>query len=165
MKDIMKVTKSLENRGSLLKGTTRKVTSQEVGSPNFLRPLMKSGLRLIKSGLTPLGKNVLLPFGWSTGISAADAAIQKKIYGSGSTASIISNEEMEDIMKIVKSFEESGLLIKGISAANKNEIKKRKGGFLTILLGALAVGMFGSALRGRGVRKAGEDTNRASENF
>ena len=161
----MKVIKSLENRGSLLKGITRKVTSQAGGFLNFLRPLMKSGLPLIKSGLTPLGKNVLLPFGLSTGISAADAAIQKKIYGSGSTASIISNEEMEDIMKIVKSFEESGLLIKGISAANKNKTKKRKGGFLTMLLGALAVGMFGSALTGRGVRKAGEDANRASENF
>ena len=136
MKDIMKVTKSLENRGSLLKGTTRKVTSQEVGSPNFLRPLMKSGLPLIKSGLTPLAKNVLLPFGLSTGISAADAAIQKKIYGSGSTASIISNEEMEDIMKIVKSFEESGLLVKGISEAIKNETKEQKGGFLRMLLGA-----------------------------
>ena len=47
---------------------------------------------------------------WTT-----DAAIQKKIPGSGTTALIISNEEKEDIMKIVKSLEESGLLIQGIS--------------------------------------------------
>ena len=48
-------------------------------------------------------------------MSAADPAIQKKIYGSGITALIISNAEMEDIIKIVKSLEESGLLLKGIS--------------------------------------------------
>ena len=57
----------------------------------------------------------MLPFGLSAGMSAADPAIQKKIYGSGITALIISNAEMEDIIKIVKSLEESGLLLKGIS--------------------------------------------------
>ena len=67
---------------------------------------------------------VLLPLGLSAGLSAADTAIQKKIYGSGTTALIISDEEMEDIMKIVKSFEESGLLVKGISEAIKNETKE-----------------------------------------
>ena len=53
-------------------------------------------------------------------MSAAEAAIQKEIYGSGTTALIISNEEMKDIMKIVKFLEESGLLIKGISETIKN---------------------------------------------
>ena len=56
-------------------------------------------------------------------MSAADAAIQKKVYGSGTTALITSNEEMEDIMKIVKSLEESRLLIKRISKTIKNEAK------------------------------------------
>ena len=79
---------------------------------------------------------VLLPLGLSAGLSAADTAIQKKIYGSGTTALIILDEEMEDIMKIVKSFEESGLLVKGISEAIKNETKKQKGRFLRMLLGA-----------------------------
>ena len=63
----------------------------------------------------PLAKNVLLPFGLSAGMSAADPAIQKNIYGSGITALIISNAEMEDIIKIAKLLEESGLLLKGIS--------------------------------------------------
>ena len=54
----------------------------------------------------------MLPLGLSGGMSAADKAIQKKIYGSGTTAVIISNKEMEDIMKIVKSLEEPGLLVK-----------------------------------------------------
>ena len=56
IKDIMKVIKSLENRGLLSKGTKRKINSQEVQFLNFLRPLMKTGLLLIKSVLTPLAK-------------------------------------------------------------------------------------------------------------
>ena len=76
IKDIMKVIKSLENRGILLKRTTRKITSQEGGFLN-VRPLMTAGLPLMKSVLTPLAKNVLLSFGLLTGMSGA---IQKKIY-------------------------------------------------------------------------------------
>ena len=74
----MKVIKSLENRGILLKETTRKITSQEGGFPNFLRLLMTAGLPLMKNVLTLLAKNILLPFGLSAGMLAADAAIQKK---------------------------------------------------------------------------------------
>ena len=67
--------------------------------------LMTAGLPLLKNVLTSLAKSVLLPLGLSAGISAADAAIQKKVYGSGTTTLIISNKQMKDIMKIVKSFE------------------------------------------------------------
>ena len=88
----MIVIKSLESRTVLSKGTTRKVTSQEGGFLNFLRPLMIVALPLIKSALTPLAKSVLLPLGLSAGISAAGKAIQKKIYWSGTTALTISNE-------------------------------------------------------------------------
>ena len=165
IKGIMKVIKSLENRGILLKGTTRKITSQEGGFLNFLRPLMTAGLPLMKSVLTPLAKSVLLPLGWSAGMSAADAAIQKKIYGSGSTALIISNEEMEDIMKIVKSLEESGLLIKGITETIKNETKEQKGGFLPMLLGTLVPSILGNALTGKKVIRASEGTIRAEQHF
>ena len=130
IKDI-KVIKYLENREILLKGTTKKITSQEGGFLNFLRPLVTADLPLMKNVLTPIGKSVLIPLGLSAGMSAADAAMQKKIYESGhpsglalhATALIISNEEMEDIMKIVKSLEESGLLKKGISETIKNEAK------------------------------------------
>ena len=62
-------------------------------------------------------------------MSAADAAIQKKIHGSGNAALMISNEKMEDIMKIVKSLEESGLLVKGINETIKNETKQQKEDF------------------------------------
>ena len=60
---------------------------------------------------------------------------------------------MEDIMKIVKSLEKSGLLMKGIS-----ETKEHKGGFLPMLLGTLAASIWGNALIGRGVIRAGEET-------
>ena len=80
-------------------------------------------------------------------MSAADPAIQKKIYGSGSTALIISNEETEDIMKIVKWLEKPKLLIKGISETVKNETKEQKGGFLPMLLGMLlAASMLGNCI-------------------
>ena len=66
----------------------------------------------------------MVPLKLTVAASATDAAIQKKIFGSGMTASIISNKEMEDIMKIVKSLEESGLLKKGVSETTKNEAKE-----------------------------------------
>ena len=75
------------------------------------------------------------PLGLMETASVTDAAIQKTIYGSGmTTIIIISNEEMKDIMKIVKSLEESGLLIKGVRGTIKNEAKKPKGRFLGMLL-------------------------------
>ena len=91
IKDILKVIKSSENRGILLKGTTRKMTSQRGRFLNFLRPLMTTGLPLMKVVLMPLAKSVLLPLRLPAGMSAADAAIQKKIYGAGTTALIILN--------------------------------------------------------------------------
>ena len=165
IKDIMKLIKSLENKGFLLTETTRKITSQEGRFLSFLRPLITAGLPLMKSVITPLAKNVLLPFGLSAGMPAAYAAIQKKIYGSGSTVLIITNKEMKDIMKIIKLLEESGLLIKEISEAIKNEAKEQKRGFFQMLLGTLSGSMLRSALTGRGVIRAGEGTVRASENF
>ena len=77
----------------------------------------------MKSILTSVDKNVLLPTGLSAAMAVTDAAIQKINHGSGITALIISNQEMEDIMKIVKSLKESGLLTKRISETIKNEAK------------------------------------------
>ena len=98
-KDIMKVSKSVENREILLKGTTRKITSQEERFFNFLKRLVTVGLPLTRTVLMPFAKSVLSPLGLL-------AAIQNNIYGSGTTALINSNEEMQDTMKIVKSLEE-----------------------------------------------------------
>ena len=72
---------------------------------------------------------------------------------------------MEDIMKIVKSLEESGLLIKGISETLKYETKEQKGGSFTMWLGTLAASTLGNALTGKGVIRANEGVIRAGQNF
>ena len=58
---------------------------------------------------------------------------------------------MEDIMKIVKSLEDSGLLLKGISKTIQNEAKEQKGGFLSMLLGILGASTLGKMLAGKGI--------------
>ena len=73
-------------------------------------PLLKAGLPLIKNVITPLAKSVLIPLGLTAAASAADAGIHKKILGSGNTTLIISNKDMDDLIKIVKSLEDSRLL-------------------------------------------------------
>ena len=90
------------------------------------------------------------------------------MFESGSMTLIISNEEINDIAKIVKSLEKSGILIKYVREAIKNEAKKQKEGFLEILLGALGAGLLGVLLTvkdtiraGEGKIKAGEGTIRA----
>ena len=100
----------------------------------FLGPLLKTGLPLIK---LPLAQSVLIPLGLIAAASVADAGIQKKIYGSGTTTLVISNEEMNDIMKIVQALQDSNILLKGLSETIKNETKEQKRGFLSMLLGAL----------------------------
>ena len=90
----------------------------------LLGPLLKTGLPLIKNVIKPLAKSVLIPLGLTAAVSAADAGIHKQILGSGhnnTTTLIISNDEIEDIIKIVKSLEDSGLLLKRVSEAIKNE--------------------------------------------
>ena len=83
------------------------------------------------------------------------------MFGSGFTTLIISTEEMNDIMKIVKPLEEFDLLIKSVSQTIKNEVKKKKGGFLRLLLGTLGASLLGNLLTGKGRIRAGEGTIRA----
>ena len=88
---------------------------------------------LIENVLKPLAKSILIPLGL-TAAAATDAAIYWKMFLFGTTKLIISNQEMNDIMKIIKSFEESRLLIKSISKTIKNEAKQQKEEFLGMLL-------------------------------
>ena len=83
--------------------------------------------------------------------------------GSGNTTLIICNEEMDDIMKIVKSLEEFGLLTKGVSETIKNEAKEQKGGFLGILFDTLGASFFGDLLTGKGKIRTDEGTIRAGQ--
>ena len=72
---------------------------------------------------------------------------------------------MNDIMNIVKSLEESGLLINNVSKAIRNEAKEQKGGFLSMLLGILGASLLGNLLTDDGTTRAGEDTIRAGQDF
>ena len=78
---------------------------------------------------------------------------------------IISNDDMQDLLKIVKSLEDSGLLLEGITETVKNDVKEQKACFLSMLLGTLRASLLGDLLTknlsGRGVIRAGEGTFRA----
>ena len=74
---------------------------------------------------------------------------------------IISNDEMGDFIKIVKSLEDSGLLLKGVTETVQNEVKEQKGRFLSMLLGTLGASLLGNFLTGRGINRAGEGVLRA----
>ena len=136
----------------------------------LLGPLLKTELPLMKSVIKPLAKSVLLPLGLTAAASAADTGIHKKILGSGqpnNTILIISNDEMDEILKIVKSLENSGVLLKGVSETIQHEAKEQRGGFLSMLLGTLGASLLGDVLSkglsGKGVIRAGEGTIRAGE--
>ena len=101
-------------------------------------PLMKVAM--------PLAKNVLAPLGLTAAMS--DGNIKKKMLGSGTTTLIISNHEMNDIIKIVKSLEDSGVILKGISETIQHEAKKQRGEFLSVLLGTLGASLLGNLLTG-----------------
>ena len=91
--------------------------------------------------------------------------LKKKMFGSGTTTLIISHDEMNDILKMVKSLENSGLLIKGVSETIQHEAKEQRGGFLSMLLGTSGASLLGDilskGLSGKGVIRAGEGTIRA----
>ena len=115
----------------------------------LLGPLLKSGSPLMKRVIKPLAKSVLVPLGSTAAASAADTGIHKKILGSGhnnNTILIISNDEMDDILKIVKSLEDSGVLREGVSETIQNEAKEQGGGFLSMLLGTLGASLLGNLL-------------------
>ena len=92
-------------------------------------PLMKVAMLL--------AKNVLAPLGLTAAMFAIDGNIKKKMLGSGTTILIISNDEMNDIIKIVKSLEDCNVLLKGVSETIQHEAKEQRRGFLSMLLGTL----------------------------
>ena len=99
----------------------------------------------------PLAKNLLAPLGITK---------IKRIHGSGTTTLIISNEEINDIMKIVQALEDSNILLKGVTKTIKNETKEQKGGFLSMLLGTLGASLLGNLLTGKGIVRAGSGNNK-----
>ena len=141
----------------------------------LLGPLLKTGLPLIRNVIKPLAWSVI-PLGLTVAASAADAGIHNKILGSGNCRSssashnnntilIISNNEIEDIIKTVKSLEDFCLLLEGVTEIVQNKVKERKGRFLSMLLGTLGASLLGNILARWGVNRAGKGSgiNRAGE--
>ena len=139
----------------------------------LLGPLRKTGLPSMKNLIKSLDKRILIPSGLTAAalaLAVADTGIHKKILGSdrpSSSAShnnrilIISNDEIKDIIKIVKSLEDSSLLQQGNSKTIQNEAKKQRGGFLSMLLGTLGASSSGNILTGKGINRAKEGIVRA----
>ena len=125
----------------------------------LLGPLLKTGLPLIKNVIKTLVKSVLIPLGWTAVASAAGVGIYRKIIGpenshsssASNTTIIISNNEIEDMIKIVKSLEVYCLLLNGVTETVQNEVKEQKGGFLSILLGTSGASLLGNLLTGKGI--------------
>ena len=129
--------------------------SKIIQSGGFLGLLLSKWTDPLMKVAVPLAKNILAPLGITAAASAIDAGIQKKIHGSGTTTLIISNKEVNDMMKIVQALKESNILLKEVTKTIKNETKEQKGGFLSILLGALGASLLGNILTGKGIVRAG----------
>ena len=131
--------------------------SKIIQSGGFLVSLLSKLAGPLMKVAVPLAKNILAPLGITAAASAIDAGIQKKINGSGTTTLIISNEEINDIMKMVQALEDSNILLKGVSKTIKNETKEQIRGFLSMLLGTLGASLLGNNLAGKEIVRAGSE--------
>ena len=105
----------------------------------------------------------MVPLGFTAAASVTDAAIQQTIFGSGRSTLILSNENLNDIMKIVKSLEDTRLLKKSVSETVENEVNLKKGGFLCMLTAALGNILLVNLLTDKGVAKDGSGGIRTGE--
>ena len=150
-----KLRNAIENNMSTDIKLSKTQISKIIQSGGFLSkhpgPLLKTGLPLKKNVIKPLAKIVLIPLGLTAATSVADAGIQKKVLGSETTTLVISNEEMNDIMKIVQALDDLNILLKGVSETIKNKTEEQIGGFLSMLLGTLRASLLRNLLTGKGV--------------
>ena len=126
-----KLRNAVENNMSTDIKLSKAQISEIIKSGGFLGTLLGKIAGPLMKVAVPLAENILAPLG----ITAA-----------ASTTLIISNEEMNDIMKIAQALEDSGILLKGVTKTIKNETKKRSGGFLSVLLGTLGASLLGNLL-------------------
>ena len=129
--------------------------SKIIQSGGFLGSLLSKLAGPFMKVAIPLAKNVLAPLRTTADASAVDAGIQKKIHGSGTTALLISNEKMNDTMKIVQAIEDFNILLKEVTIIIKNQTKEQKGGFLSMLLGTLGASLLGNLLAEKVIFRAG----------
>ena len=122
--------------------------SKMIQSGGFLGNLLGKLAGPLMKVAMPLAENVLALLGLSAAMSAIDGSIKKKMLGSGTATLIISNDEMNDIIKIVKSLENSGVILKGVSETIQHEAKEQRGVFLSMLLGTVGASLLGNLLTG-----------------
>ena len=134
---VSRLRKAFQNNSSadikLLKTQLHKIVLSGEFLGRLSEPSLKAGLPLIGNVLKRLAKSVLIPLELTTAASATDVAIHKKMFWSGFTTLITSNEEMEGIMKKIKYLKESGLLIKVVSETIQNVAKEQKEELLRML--------------------------------
>ena len=164
-RQVANIRKAFANHSSINIKLSKTQLSKMIQSGGFLGNLLgKLAGSLMKVAMS-LAKDILAPLGLSAAMSTLDGSIKKKMLGSGTTTLIISNDEMDDILKIVKSLENSGVLLKGVSETIQHEAKEQGGGFLCMLLGTLGASLLGDVLSkglsGKGVIRAGEGTIKA----
>ena len=129
-----------------------------IQSGGFLGSLISKLAGPLMKIAVPLTKYVLAPLGKTAAASALNAGIQnkkQKNHGSGTTTLTISNEEMNDTMKIIQALEDSNILFKGVTKTIKDETKEQNGGFLSMLLGTLGASLLGNLFAGKGIARAG----------
>ena len=139
------------NMSTDLKLSTAQI-SKVIQSGRFLGSLLSKLVGPLMKVAIPLAKIVLAPLG----ITAAE----NKKHGSRTTTLIISNEEMNDVMKIVQALEDSNILLKGVTKIIKKQTKEQKGAFLSMLLGTLGAGLLGNLLVGKGTVRAGPENKK-----
>ena len=134
-----------------------------IQSGGFLGTLLSKLVGPLMKVAMSLAKNVLSPLGLTAAVSAIDGSIKKNIHGSG-IKSVIEEEDMNDIMKIIEALENSGILLKGVTKTIENETKEQRGGFLSMLLGTLGASLLGNlSTGGKGIVRAGDGIVRAGE--
>ena len=164
-RQVANIRKSFAKNTSIDIKLSKTQLSKMIQSGGFLGNLLGKLAGPLMKVAMPLAKNVLAQLGLSATMSAIDGSIKKKMLGSAATTLIISNDEMDGISKIVKSLEDSAVLLKGVSETIQHEAKEQRGGFLGMLLGTSGASLLGDVLSkrlsGKGVIRAGEGTIRA----
>ena len=128
--------------------------SKIIQSGGFLGSLLSKLAGPLMKVAVPLRKNILASLGVTAAASAIDTGIQKEIRRSGTTTLIVSDKEMNDMIKIVQALEDSKILLKGVHKTIKNERKEQKGRFLSMLLGTFGAHL-GNLLAGKEIVRAG----------
>ena len=141
-----KLRSAIENNISTDIKLSKAQISNIIQSGGFLGSLLRKLAGPLMKVAVPFTEKNLAPLGITAADSAIDGAIQKKIHDSGTTALIISNEEMNDLMKIPQDLEDLNILLKGVTKTITNDIKEQKGGFLSMLLCTLGASLLGTLL-------------------